>query len=91
MNATYQRYINAYLTLIALLCATVGVSFAPLEPLNLSIALVIATAKAIVVAAVFMHLRGGNRLNMLVAAGALVWLAILLVGPVIDVVFRAQV
>lgn len=88
MNEAIRQYLKIYAALIFLLFVTVGVSYLPLEPFTLSIALVIAAVKAILVAAIFMHLRGGDRLNWLVGAGALVWLVILIIGPFADFLFR---
>ena len=77
-------YVTIYLLLLVLLAATVGTSFVHLGPFNLAAALVIAFVKGMLVVLFFMHLRDAPRLTWLVAAGSLVWLAILVVGILMD-------
>lgn len=73
---------SLYLTwaaLLLLLAATVGSALFPLGAWNGAINLVIACAKAALVAAIFMRLRSAGALIRLVAASAL-FMMLLLVG-----------
>jgi cytochrome c oxidase subunit 4 len=67
-----------YVALLALMAATILAAHLPLGVFNVPIALVIAFTKTILVALFFMHVRYSGRLIWVVAAGGLVWLAILL-------------
>jgi cytochrome c oxidase subunit 4 len=67
----------AYAALLLLLALTVGSSFADLGGLNSGLNLVIATAKAMIVAVLFMHLATAGTLPRLAVAAAGLWLAIL--------------
>jgi cytochrome c oxidase subunit IV len=77
-------YVTIYLLLLALLAVTVGISYLHLGPFNLAAALVIAFIKGLLVVLYFMHLRDAPKLTWLVAAGSLVWLAILVAGLLMD-------
>jgi cytochrome c oxidase subunit 4 len=67
-----------FVALLSLTAATIVAAYLPLGVLHAPIALVIAFAKTTLVALFFMHVRYSGRLIWLVAAGGLVWLAILL-------------
>jgi cytochrome c oxidase subunit 4 len=71
-------YTVIYLVLLALMVATIVVAHLSLGALNVPIALGIAFTKTVLVALFFMHVRYAGKLIWVVAAGALVWLAILL-------------
>src|SRR5688500_12246502 len=60
------------------MAATIIAAYLPLGRLNVPVALVIAFTKTVLVALFFMHVRYSGKLIWVVAAGALVWLAILL-------------
>lgn len=81
-------YLRTYLFLLVLLAATVAVAFVHLGALNIVVALAIASVKAWLVAMNFMHLREGLRLTWLIAAGTFLWLAILIVGLLMDFATR---
>jgi cytochrome c oxidase subunit 4 len=68
----------ALLALLALLALTIALAYQRLGALNTSIALAIATTKALVVAAIFMELRERRPLTIAFAAAGFFWLAILL-------------
>lgn len=82
-------YVRVGLALLALTGLTVLVSRAPLGPWHLPAALVIAAAKALLVAVWFMHLRVSHPLDRLALAGGVLWLAILLLGTMDDYLTRA--
>jgi cytochrome c oxidase subunit 4 len=71
-------YVTIYIALLALMAATIVAAYLPLGVLNVPVALVIAFTKTVLVALFFMHVRYSGKLIWVVAAGALVWLAILL-------------
>lgn len=72
------RHTFAFLALIALLAVTVAAAYIPLGTGSLLLALVIATAKALVIIAVFMELWRRDFLLYIAAAAGAVWLAILI-------------
>ena len=67
----------SWLALLALLGATVFLSYQPLGDFNSVIALLIATSKALIVAAVFMELRERSGVMIAFAAAGFFWLGIL--------------
>jgi cytochrome c oxidase subunit 4 len=76
-DPTVRLYIIVAAILMLLLALTIAVSYIDLGQYNLFIALVIATAKASLVAYFFMHIRSSPRLTWLVAIGGFFWLFIL--------------
>ena len=83
MSETHQSpslttYGIIYVALLALMVATIIAAYLPLGVFNVPIALAIAFTKTTLVAMFFMHVRYSGRLIWVVAAGGLVWLAILL-------------
>jgi cytochrome c oxidase subunit 4 len=73
-----RALVVSWLALVALLGLTVTLAYQPLGMFNGPIALVIATAKALVVAAIFMELRDRRPLTLAFAGAGVCWLAILL-------------
>ena len=70
-------YLKTFGTLMVLTAVTVGVSYVNLgTTVNLLIALLIATIKAITVAAFFMHLASDHKFHAAVFASSLVFLII---------------
>ncbi len=74
--------------LMGLLALTIGLSFLNLGSFNFPVAITIAVAKALLVASFFMELRRSNRLLWVMAAGAMLWLLILIGGTLADVATR---
>jgi len=75
-----------WMALMALLAATVTATFAPIAaPLKTLANLVIAGAKAGLIAWVFMHLREQTGLNRIAALAAVGWLTILISMTLLDV------
>lgn len=64
--------------MVLLTALTVGVAFVNLGGLNNGAALAIAGSKAALVAAFFMHVRGGSRLVQVVIGAGCLWLAIMI-------------
>ena len=73
-----KTYVAIFAVLLALTATTVAIAHVDLGRLNTVVALVIAFAKALLVALFFMHLRYSSQLIKIVAAAGLAWLAILL-------------
>jgi cytochrome c oxidase subunit 4 len=72
------RLALSWLALVALLGLTVTLAYQPLGVFNGPIALSIATAKALIVATIFMELRERRPLTLAFAGAGVFWLAILL-------------
>jgi cytochrome c oxidase subunit IV len=71
----YAKVLAALLILTATTC---GVSYIDMGKMNAVVAVVIAFAKASLVALIFMHLRYSRHLMTLVVAAGLFWLGILI-------------
>jgi cytochrome c oxidase subunit 4 len=68
----------SWVALLALLALTVFGAYLPIGKLNTFLALIIATTKALIVAAIFMELRDRKPLLFAFASAGFFWLAILL-------------
>ena len=86
-----KAYLGVFAALMALTAITVGVAFLDLGVLNNLMALGIAVIKAMLVIAVFMHLKDSARILWIVALAGFLWLGILLVLSMSDVVSRGWV
>jgi|SRR5215831_7728555 len=87
--ASKQLYLTVFAALAGLTVLTIVVSFVELPgPLHVSVALLIATGKALLVALFFMHVFYSRRLIWLVACAALLWLGILFVLTFSDYISR---
>jgi cytochrome c oxidase subunit 4 len=84
-------YLGVFGALLVLTGVTTAVAFLELGAWNTVVALVIAAAKAALVALVFMHLRWSSRLVWIFAGGALFWLAALIVLILSDYQTRVPV
>lgn len=71
-------YLGVFAMLLVFTAITVGVSYIDLGPLNLAVALLVASAKALMVATIFMHLAFDKKFNVLIIASAFVFVAILI-------------
>ena len=71
-----RAYFGVWSALLALTAITVFVSYFDFGEANLVVALLVATIKAILVAAIFMHLRYDAKFNVIVLASSVVFLAI---------------
>jgi cytochrome c oxidase subunit 4 len=80
----------SWVALLALLGTTVFAAYQPLGSFNLFIALLIATTKASIVAAVFMELRERSGLTIAFAAAGFFWLGILIWLSGIDFMTRPE-
>jgi cytochrome c oxidase subunit 4 len=75
---TKKQYALIFGILIVLTLATTAIGMIDLGRLNVVVALVIATIKALLVVLFFMHIYWSSKLNKLVVVSGLVWLALLL-------------
>ena len=83
-----RTYVVVCAVLLLLTGATIGLAHLNLGGFNSLLALLIAAAKAVLIAVFFMHLRGSPPVTRLVGIAALVWLSILIVGTLDDVLTR---
>ena len=77
MGREARLLVFVWIGLMALLTATVAVTFSPLGPIKPVLNLLIAAAKAGLIAWVYMHLREQRGLNRIAALAAAAWLMIL--------------
>ena len=75
---TKKQYALIFAILMVLTLATTAIGMIDLGRLNVVVALVIATIKALLVVLFFMHIYWSSKLNKLVVVSGLVWLALLL-------------
>ena len=71
------RPLAIWAVLMVLLAATIGYAFWPGAPLKTEVALAIATAKAVLIALLFMQLRSAAWLVRLAAIAGLAWVSLL--------------
>ena len=87
--------IKTYITIAALLMiltvVTVTVSFIDLGPYNVSVALIIASIKALLVAFFFMHLFYDNKIYLIIFGMALLFLTIFLTLTMFDTSTRGAI
>ena len=81
-------YVAVCAILVALTLLNIGLALLDLRGWNTVVGLLIAASQAAISGMFFMHLRWSRPMIRLVAAIALLWLAILIVGTMDDVVTR---
>ncbi len=84
----YRPYIIVWIALLILTGITWGVSYINLGLGNLTVALLIASVKAALVALYFMHLRFENKLVWAFALTPLFFLALIIFGTLADTMSR---
>jgi cytochrome c oxidase subunit 4 len=84
----YGIYVAVWSGLVVLTVATVAVSYVDLGLLNVAVALLIASAKAALVALFFMHLRFEGKLVWTFALVPVFFLALIIGGTLSDTLFR---
>jgi cytochrome c oxidase subunit 4 len=82
-------YLVVWLALVALATFTLFASRAVTGGWGLVVALTIATAKAVLVVAYFMHLAGGRPIHRIIFVIAMVFLVLLVVGLLADIGTRS--
>jgi cytochrome c oxidase subunit 4 len=83
-----MTYLAVFAALLLLTVITVLVSYVDLGLLNVVVALLIASAKASLVALFFMHLKGESRLVWGFALVPIAFLALIIFGTLIDTMLR---
>jgi cytochrome c oxidase subunit IV len=83
-------YANVLVALLVLTATTCGVSYIDMGKMNAVVAVLIAFAKASLVALIFMHLRYSRHLIALVVAAGLFWLGILIALTMGDYLTRGR-
>ena len=84
-----KGYLGVFAALMVLTALTVFAAFQHLGVWNTPVALAIAVAKALLVAMIFMHLKGSPKLTIFVVLASVVWLLFLILITVSDYATRA--
>ena len=84
-------YLGVFAALMILTALTVWAAFQHLGIWNTPLALAIAVTKALLVAWIFMHLRGSPRLTLFVVSASVIFLAFLILITASDYLTRAWV
>src|SRR4051812_20372160 len=74
--SSVKFYVGIFMTLVCLTLLTVGVSYIHLGPLNLAVAIVIASIKAALVVMFFMHLKYDTKFNALIFVCSLMFIGV---------------
>lgn len=90
-HATIRTYTVIFIWLVVLMFLTIAAWTIDLGPLNILIAMGIASVKAALVLMYFMHVKFSGRLVWVFSTGAFLWLGILLVLTMADYVTRTKV
>ena len=85
---TKKQYAYVFAILMVLTLATTAIGMIDLGRLNVVVALVIATIKAVLVVLFFMHIYWSSKLNKLVVVSGVGWLALLLWLTLTDIFSR---
>jgi cytochrome c oxidase subunit 4 len=83
-----RAYLAVFGALLALTAVTVLVSYVDMGLWNVAVALLIASGKAALVALFFMHLKGESRLVWGFALVPLIFLALIILGTLLDTQLR---
>lgn len=87
-EVSLRAYLLTFGVLVALLGAAVGAAYLPLGRMHLTVTLIIAAVKALIIMMIFMHLRFSSRLTWAFAMGAFVWLALMMTLTLSDYLSR---
>ena len=87
--ASNRTNFTIFIALIVLLLATVGGAYLPLGPLHFPMAMVIATAKAVLIVLYFMHVKYSHRLTAIICAASVLWLGVMVALTLNDYLSRA--
>jgi cytochrome c oxidase subunit 4 len=90
MSAAARRLVSIWAALLVLLALTCGSAFIPMGIWNTVTNFAVAIAKALLVAAFFMHLLHGRSVHRLVAIAGLYTLALLLMLSLADYAARVR-
>ncbi len=84
------QFFGVYIALLFLTIVTVGVSYFDFGDFNMLIAMAIASCKAALVMAIFMHLRWDTPINNIAFIGSLIFLSLLFLFTVADFSTRSD-
>lgn len=87
-SATLKAYFAVFLALMVFTALTVAAAFVNMGPMNNVVAIGIAMAKAAMVMAIFMHVRGSSNLIYFCIFGSLFFLSLMFYFPLIDLFSR---
>jgi|SRR5688500_11750244 len=90
-HSSVRTYVVIFAWLVVLMFLTILAAMLDLGPFNLAVAMVIAVVKATLVVMFFMHVKYSGRLIWIYAAGAFLWLGILLTLTFSDYLSRGWV
>ena|SRR5579875_2976669 len=83
-----KKYALTWITLLILALTTTLIGFLDLGPFNMIIAITIATTKAALIAAIFMHALYEGKLVRIILSGGVLWILILITMTLSDYVSR---
>jgi cytochrome c oxidase subunit IV len=86
--ATIRTNILVFVALLALLLTTVGAANLSMGPLNFPVAMLIASAKAVLIVLFFMHALYSHRMTLVVSLAAVLWLGIMIALTLSDYASR---
>jgi len=86
-----RTYLAVGITLLVLTGVTIGASFIDFGPYNVTIALAIASVKALLVAFFFMHLFWDNKIYLVIFAASLLFFTIFLTFSMFDTTTRGSI
>jgi cytochrome c oxidase subunit 4 len=85
-----KYYYGVFAALLVFTVLTVAVSYVDLGRANLFIALAVATCKALMVGAIFMHLAFDKKFNAIIFASSIIFLAIFIAFTMFDTNYRGM-
>lgn len=85
---SFQAYAKVFGALLVLTVVTVAIARVDLGPFNMIVAMAVATAKALLVALIFMHLKSDERLNGMVFGFGLLFVALFFIFTMADILTR---
>jgi cytochrome c oxidase subunit 4 len=88
-GSSVKAYFGVFAALMVLTGLTVFAAFQHLGVWNTPVALAIASTKALLVALIFMHLKGSPKLTIFIMISSILWLAFLILITVSDYVTRS--
>jgi len=86
-----KTYLTVGAALLVLTAITVGASFIDFGPYNVTIALIIASIKALLVAFFFMHLFWDNKIYLIIFGASLFFLTLFLTLTMFDTMTRGAI
>jgi cytochrome c oxidase subunit 4 len=87
-SATLRAYFAVFTMLMVFTALTVGAAYVDMGLMNNAVAIGIAMAKAAMVMAIFMHVRGSSNLVFFCIFGSLFFLSLMFYFPLIDLYSR---